>query len=83
LLKKLRERASSRHGGSLRSTDRFSAAAELWFEQLSEMVAEGRRSPGTRDAYRRKLDNHVLRLSSQAWGGGAGIGLGVETYCST
>ena len=33
LLSKLRERASARHGGSLKSTDRFSVAAELWFEQ--------------------------------------------------
>jgi integrase len=60
LLRKLRERAASRHGGSLKSTDRFSVAAELWFEQITEMVDDGRRSPGTRDAYRRKLDNHVL-----------------------
>jgi len=34
LLVKLRERASARHGGSLKSTDRFSVAAELWFQQL-------------------------------------------------
>ena len=60
LLVKLRERSASRHGGSLKATDRFSVAAELWFEQVGEMVADGRRSPGTRDAYRRKLDNHVL-----------------------
>lgn len=59
-MKKLRERATSRQGGSLKSTDRFSLAAGLWFRQVSEMVADGRRSPGTRDAYRRKLDNHVL-----------------------
>jgi integrase len=59
-LNKLRERASARHGGSLKSTDKFSVAAELWFEHVGEMVADGRRSPGTRDAYRRKLDNHVL-----------------------
>jgi hypothetical protein len=60
LLRKLRERAAARHGGSLKSTDRFSVAAELWFDQISEMVEDGRRSPGTRDAYRRKLDGHVL-----------------------
>lgn len=60
LLRKLREGASTRHGGSLKSTDRFSVAAELWFDQIDEMVEDGRRSPGTRDAYRRKLDNHVL-----------------------
>ena len=60
LLVKLRERASARHGGSLKSTDRFSVAAALWLEQLDEKVADGRRAPGTRDAYRRKLDRHVL-----------------------
>ena len=60
LLAKLRERSGARHGGSLKSTDRFSVAARLWLEHVDEMVAEGRRSPGTRDAYQRKLDNHVL-----------------------
>lgn len=60
LLRKLRERAVARHGGSLKSTDRFSVAADLWFNQINEMVEDGRRSPGTRDAYRRKLDVHVL-----------------------
>ena len=60
LLAKLRERSSARYGGSLKSTDRFSVAAQLWFEHVDEMVVDGRRSPGTRDAYRRKLDNHVL-----------------------
>ena len=60
LLSKLRERAAARHGGSLKSTDRFSVAADLWFNQINEMVEDGRRSPGTRDAYRRKLDGHVL-----------------------
>jgi ABC-type transporter lipoprotein component MlaA len=60
LLVKLRERASARHGGTLKSTDRFSVAAELWFQQLNDKVADGRRSPSTRDAYRRKLDTHVL-----------------------
>jgi len=60
LLTKLRERASARHGGSLKSSDRFSVAAELWYQQLNEKMADGRRSPSTRDAYRRKLDTHVL-----------------------
>jgi integrase len=60
LLVKLRERASARHGGSLKSTDRFSVAADLWLEQLGVRVADGRRSSGTLDTYRRKLDNHIL-----------------------
>src|SRR4051794_14600798 len=45
LLVKLRERASAHHGGSLKSTDRFSVAAALWLEQLDEKVADGRRAP--------------------------------------
>jgi hypothetical protein len=42
LLRKLRERAATSHGGSLRATVRFSVAAELWFGQISEMVLDGR-----------------------------------------
>lgn len=60
LLVKLRERASARHGGTLKSTDRFSVAATLWLDQLDAKVADGRRSPATRDAYRTKLEKHVL-----------------------
>lgn len=60
LLKKLRERVQSRNVASLKPTDRFSVAAELWFAHVTEMVADGRRSPGTRETYRQKLDNHVL-----------------------
>lgn len=60
LLRKLRERASTRHGGSLKSTDLFAIAAELWFDQIGQMASDGWRSLGTRDAYRRSLDNHVL-----------------------
>src|SRR5688572_4559413 len=60
LLQKLRERAAVRHGGSLRSVDRFSTAADLWIGRVSDMVADGRRSPATLDTYRRHLDNHVL-----------------------
>lgn len=60
LLKKLRERVQARYVASLKPTDRFSVAAELWLAHVTEMVADGRRSPGTRDTYRQKLDNHVL-----------------------
>jgi hypothetical protein len=48
LLKKLRQRASSRHGGSLRSIDRFSVAAELWFRTANR--DGGGRSTITRHA---------------------------------
>ncbi len=60
LLRKLRERSARRQGASLKATDRFALAADVWFRQVSEMVVDGRRSEGTRDAYRRMLDNQVL-----------------------
>ncbi|WP_270887560.1 phage integrase central domain-containing protein [Pedococcus sp. 5OH_020] len=60
LLQRLRARTAVRHGGTLRSVDRFSTAADLWMGRVSDMVADGRRSPGTLDTYRRQLDNHVL-----------------------
>ena len=60
LLRKLSARATIQRGASLQPVDRFSAAAHVWMNRLSEMVADGRRSPGTLDTYRRHLDNHVL-----------------------
>jgi integrase len=60
VLVKLRERASARHGATLTSTDRFSKAAELWYEQLTAKVADGRRAASTQDTYRRELDIHIL-----------------------
>ena len=60
LLKRLREGRPAAASGGMRPTDRFSVAAELWFERIEEMVSDGRRSPGTAETYRRQLDNHVL-----------------------
>lgn len=60
LMVRLRERTSARHGGTLKSTDRFSEAANLWFSRIEEMVADRRRSAGTAETYRRQLDGHVL-----------------------
>jgi integrase len=34
-------------------------AAKLGLERLEDQVADGRRSPGTLETYRRQLDNHV------------------------
>lgn len=60
LLRLLQDRASIRHCGALRPADKFSVAAELWMSRITDLVADGRRSPGTLDTYRRHLDNHVL-----------------------
>lgn len=38
----------------------FGKAAEDWFADIKQKVADGRRSPGTADTYRSTLDNHVL-----------------------
>lgn len=46
--------------GTQDGMSRFSTAAELWLAKLDALVAEGRRSPGTVDTYRRQLKNHVL-----------------------
>ena len=46
--------------GDLTAMSRFSDAADLWLSKVDERVAEGRRSPGTVDTYRRQLKNHVL-----------------------
>jgi integrase len=39
---------------------RFADAAALWLERIYELVADGRRSPGTAETYRRQLKNHLL-----------------------
>ncbi len=44
---------------------RFAGAADLWLSKVDEMVAEGRRSPGTVDTYRRQLKNYVLPAMGQ------------------
>jgi integrase len=60
LLEKLKNRRRATQGIGLDAMDRFSKAAEMWFEKLEEKVRDGKRSPGTVDTYRRQLDNHVL-----------------------
>jgi integrase len=57
---KLQNRAMAGRKGDLTAMSRFSNAADLWLSKVDEMVAEGRRSPGTVDTYRRQLKNHVL-----------------------
>lgn len=57
---KLQNRAMAGRKGDLTAMSRFSDATDLWLFKLDEMVAEGRRSPGTVDTYRRQLKNHVL-----------------------
>ncbi|MGW6277075.1 phage integrase central domain-containing protein [Kribbella sp. NPDC055071] len=60
LLENLKNRRRANGGLGLDAMDRFSKAAQMWFEKLEEKVRDGKRSPGTVDTYRRQLDNHVL-----------------------
>jgi hypothetical protein len=57
---KLQTRAGAGRQGELTALTRFSDAAELWISKMGGLVADGRRSPGTVDTYRRQLRNHVL-----------------------
>lgn len=60
LRQKLQSRAAAGRQGQLTGMTRFSDAAELWMRRMEGLVADGRRSPGTIDTYRRQLQNHVL-----------------------
>ena len=42
--------------------------SDSWLSKVDEMVAEGRRSPGTVDTYRRQLKNHVLPAMAVRFG---------------
>jgi integrase len=65
LRQRLRDRSEKGSGGDLTATHRFSEAAALWFTRFEAMVAEGRRSAGSLDTYRRSLNNHVLPALGQ------------------
>lgn len=65
LIRRLRERAATRYASGLKSSDRFSVAADLWLSRLTEMVADGRRSPTTIETYQRHLRLHVLPALSE------------------
>src|SRR5215204_2789049 len=45
---------------SCKQSDRFSVAASVWLKQLDQRVADGSRAPSSSEAYRRKLNRHVL-----------------------
>lgn len=60
LRRRLQNRTSAGRYGDLTAMTRVSTAADVWLGKMDEMVAEGRRSPGTVDTYRRQLKNHVL-----------------------
>lgn len=60
LRRKLQNRTAAGRHGELTAMTRFSTAADLWLEKVEGLVADGRRSPGTVDTYRRQLRNHVL-----------------------
>src|SRR3954453_20073172 len=56
----LQGRALAGRRGRLTGMHRFSDAAELWLSKIDDQVADGRRSPGTVETYRRQLKNHIL-----------------------
>lgn len=60
LRNKLKGRSSAGGSGDLTAMHRFSVAAHLWIAIVEEAVKDGRRSPTTRDLYRRQLRIHVL-----------------------
>ena len=57
---KLQNRTTGGRTGDLTAMTRFRDAANLWLSKVDAMVAEGRRSPGTAETYRRQLKSHVL-----------------------
>ncbi len=57
---KLQNRTLAGRHGELTAMSRFKDASDLWLSKIDAMVADGRRSPGTVDTYRRQLKNHVL-----------------------
>jgi integrase len=57
---KLQNRTLAGRHGDLTAMTRFSSASDVWLARLDKMVADGRRSPGTVDTYRRQLKNHIL-----------------------
>jgi hypothetical protein len=68
---KLQNRTMAGRHGELTAMTRFADAADLWLTKVDGMVAEGRRSPGTVETYRRQLKNHVLpALGEVRLGGG-------------
>ena len=55
----LQSRALAGRHGELTGMTKFCVAADLWLSKLDEQVADGRRSPGTVETYRRQLKNHI------------------------
>jgi integrase len=56
----LQGRALAGRRGELTGMTKFRDAADLWLSKLDDQVADGRRSPGTVETYRRQLKNHIL-----------------------
>lgn len=57
---KLQMRTSAGRDSELAAASRFSDAAALWMKRVEELVADGRRSPGTAETYAGQLRNHIL-----------------------
>lgn len=62
---RLQGRAAAGRHGELTAMSRFAEAAEVWLSKVDELVADGRRSPGTVETYRRQLKNHLLPAMGQ------------------
>lgn len=56
----LQNRARAGRHGELTGMTKFCDASDLWLSKLDEQVADGKRSPGTVETYRRQLKNHIL-----------------------
>jgi integrase len=56
----LRDRGRVDAAGEITRDTRLSALAELWFAEIADEVAEGRKSPNTGRQYRARLDQQIL-----------------------
>jgi len=60
LRRAIRDRGRADAAAEITPDTKVTAVAELWFTEIEEAVAEGRRSPNTSKLYRDRLDNQVL-----------------------
>jgi hypothetical protein len=55
-----RDRGRTDADAEITAETRLAAVAELWFHEVEEAVADGRRSPTTSRLYRDRLDNQII-----------------------
>ncbi|GGS21285.1 phage integrase [Actinokineospora fastidiosa] len=56
----LRDRGRTSGGSEITAESKVAVVAEQWMANILEAVEDGRRSPGTADVYRARLDKQVL-----------------------